>query len=344
MKTAFITGISGQDGSYLAELLLEKDYCVHGLVRRASTINTTRLNHLRDDPRYGEDLLILHFGDLSDASALIRLVKDIQPDEIYNLAAMSHVKVSFETPEYTGDIDGLGTLRLLEAVRFLDKPTKFYQAGTSELYGSNSGDIQNESTPFYPRSPYAVAKLYSYWITKNYRESYNMFASNGILFNHCSPRRGATFVEAKIAKAAVAIRNKTQRCLLLGNIYSKRDYGHAKDYVRAMWLMLQHSIPDDFVVATGQAYIIKDVVNKIFELVDIPLTWHGEGIEEYATSPSGDTVVRIDPKYFRPAEVDYLCGDSSKIRATLGWETSYTFSDILSELVQYAVTDLQNSS
>jgi GDPmannose 4,6-dehydratase len=340
MKTAFITGISGQDGSYLAELLLEKGYRVHGLIRRASTINTNRLNHLRDDPRYGQDLLVLHFGDLSDASALIRLVKDIQPDEIYNLAAMSHVKVSFETPEYTGDIDGLGTLRILEAIRFLDKPTKFYQAGTSELYGSNSGEIQNESTPFYPRSPYAAAKLYSYWITKNYRESYNMFASNGILFNHCSPRRGPTFVEAKIAKAAVAIRNNTQKCLFLGNIYSKRDYGHAKDYVRAMWLMLQHSIPDDFVVATGQAYLIKDVINKIFELVDIPLTWHGEGLQEHATSPSGDTVVRIDPKYFRPAEVDYLCGDSSKIRDTLGWEPNYTFNDILSELVESEIAPL----
>jgi GDPmannose 4,6-dehydratase len=340
MKTAFIAGVSGQDGSYLAELLLEKGYRVHGLIRRASTINTSRLNHLRNDPRYGQDLLVLHFGDLSDASALIRLVKDIQPDEIYNLAAMSHVKVSFETPEYTGDIDGIGTLRLLEAIRFLDKPTKFYQAGTSELYGSNSGEIQNESTPFYPRSPYAVAKLYSYWITKNYRESYNIFASNGILFNHCSPRRGATFVEAKIAKAAVAIRNKTQECLFLGNIYSKRDYGHAKDYVRAMWLMLQHSIPDDFVVATGQAYLIKDVINKIFELVDIPLTWHGYGLQEHATSLSGNTVVRIDPKYFRPAEVDYLCGDSSKIRETLGWKPSYTFNDILSELVDSEIAAL----
>lgn len=345
-KTAFITGINGMDGSYLAELLIEKGYIVHGVVRRASNINTSRINHLFRDIHTKDIKLILHYGDMSDSSSINSLVASIRPDEIYNLAAMSHVKVSFEIPEYTGDVDGLGTLRILEAIKALNKPCKFYQAGTSELYGGIYNEPQNELTPFCPKSPYAIAKLYAYWITKNYRESYDLFAVNGILFNHTSPRRGETFVEQKIVQAAVAIIQKRQKCLYLGNIYSYRDIGHSKDFVEAMWMMLQQDKPDDYVIASGTTHQIKDIVNFVFNALGSPLVWYGEGNDEYAryTKPligcesvigeSVEKVVQIDPKYFRPSEVVSLHGDSSKARKELGWTPKYTFEEILTEMIQ----------
>ncbi len=330
-KVALITGISGQDGSYLAELLLEKKYKVHGIIRRASLINTKRLDHIYKQ-------ITLHYSDLSDSCSLNKIIQSVLPDEVYNLAAMSHVKVSFDVPEYTADVDATGTLRVLDAVQNTitntGKIIKFYQAGTSELYGGVYDKPQNEETPFYPRSPYAAAKLYSFWITKNYREAYNMFAVNGILFNHTSPRRGETFVEQKIVKAAVAISQKTQDCLYLGNIYSYRDYGHAKDYVRAMWLMLQQEKADDYVVATGEKYLIKDVVNMVFEKLNMKLEWTGEGVDEYAKIEGTEqVVVRINPKYFRPSEVESLVGDSSKAREKLSWSEEYTFTEILNEMI-----------
>ena len=335
-KIVLITGISGQDGSYLAEFLLEKGYIVHGIVRRSSSINTRRLNSIYKNPH-----LHLHYGDLSDSSCINTLIMNIQPDEIYNLAAMSHVAVSFETPEYTADVDASGTLRLLEAIKNSKKNIKFYQAGTSELYGGVYNKAQDENTPFHPRSPYAVAKLYAYWITKNYKEAYNIFAVNGILFNHTSPRRGETFVEQKIVKAAVAILKKKQKVLYLGNMYSYRDYGHAKDYIKAMWLMLQQNEPEDFVISTGEKFMIKDVVSLVFSKLDIPIEWYGEGVDEYAKisksskipDMEGQIVVKIDKRYFRPTEVDNLIGDSTKARTKLGWKPDYTFDDIINEMI-----------
>ena len=332
---AFVTGCTGQDGSYLCELLLKKGYIVHGLIRRSSSINTQRLDHLYQDPHEKDTKLFFHYGDMSDSGCLDKLIKEIQPDEVYNLAAMSHVRVSFDSPEYTGDIDALGTLRLLEACRNQKKIIKFYQAGTSEMYGGVYDEPQNELTPFYPRSPYAVAKLYSHWIVKNYREAYNMFAVNGVLFNHTSPRRGETFVEQKIVKAAVAISKGKQKCLYLGNIYSYRDFGHAKDFVNAMWLMLQQENPDDYVIASGEKHLIKDIVNKVFRMVGMDIQWYGTGDKEYA-SVDDNIVVRIDPKYYRPSEVDSLHGDSSNARKKLGWKPKYDIDDILLEMIDEA--------
>ena len=335
-RVAFITGITGMDGSYLAEFLLEKGYTVHGMIRRSSSINTKRLDNIYKDPHDSKARLFLHYGDMSDSSSIDNLINKILPDEVYNLAAMSHVRVSFDIPEYVSDIDGTGTLRLLESIRKAqekyNKQIKFYQASTSELYGGIYKDIQNEDTPFHPRSPYAVAKLYSFWITRNYKEAYNIFAVNGILFNHTSPRRGETFVEQKIVKAAKAIRNKTQDCLYLGNIYTYRDFGHSKDFVRAMWLMLQQENPKDYVIASGETHLIKDVVNKVFEKLNMKLEWFGEGVDEYAIN-NGKVVVKIDPKYFRPSEVETLNGDSSRARKELDWSPEYTFDQILDDMI-----------
>jgi GDPmannose 4,6-dehydratase len=336
MKIALITGITGQDGSYLSEFLLEKNYQVHGIVRRTSQINRKRIDNIYDNPN-----LFLHYGDLSDACLINKLIMEIKPDEIYNLAAMSHVAVSFQIPEYTTDIDATGTLRFLEAIKNCDKNIKFYQASTSELYGGVYDKPQNEDTPFSPRSPYAIAKQYAFWITKNYRESYNIFAVNGILFNHTSPRRGETFVEQKIVKGAVAILKGLKDCLKLGNIYSYRDYGHAYDYIRAMWLMLQQETPEDYVIATGNKYMVKDIVTIIFSKLNIPLEWSGEGIDEIGTIKNSKykkfeskIVVKIDPIYFRPSEVDNLVGDSSKAREKLNWKPEYGFDDIIDEMIK----------
>lgn len=341
-KIAIITGISGQDGSYLVELLLNKSYIIHGIVRRSSTINTKRL-----DSVYGNPDLYLHYGDMSDSSFLNNIINTYKPDEVYNLAAMSHVAVSFQIPEYSADVDAVGCVRLLEAINNYNKnnikKVKFYQASTSELYGGIYNEPQNETTPFNPRSPYAVAKQYAFWITKNYRESYNMFAVNGILFNHTSPRRGETFIEQKIIKAAVSILKNKQKCLSVGNIYSYRDIGHAKDYVYAMWLMLQQDIPEDFVIATGKTFMIKDIIDLVFSKLDIPIEWSGEGLDEIATVTEqskypnlvGNVVVKIDSKYFRPTEVNSLVGDYSKAREKLKWNPSYTFDEIISEMLDY---------
>ena len=329
-KISLITGISGMDGSYLAEFLLEKNYIVHGIIRRSSSINTKRLNNI-----YGHPNLKLHYGDLSDTSVICKVINEIEPDEIYNLGAMSHVSVSFEIPEYTTDIDAVGTLRILECIKNNKKKIKFYQASTSELYGGVYDKPQNEDTPFHPRSPYAVAKQYAYWITKNYRESYNMFAVNGILFNHTSPRRGETFVEQKIVKGAVAILKNKQDVLKLGNIYSYRDYGHSKDYINAMWLMLQHNIPEDFVIATGKKYLIKDIITIVFSKLGMNISWEGDGINEIAKiKDNGKIVVKIDPKYFRPSEVDTLIGDPTKAKEVLNWNPIYMFDDIITEMIQ----------
>ena len=345
-KIALITGINGQDGSYLAEFLLEKNYIVHGIIRRSSMINTKRLDDIYMDPHNSKARLFLHYGDMSDTSSIENILSLVNPDEVYNLAAMSHVRVSFDIPEYSSDVDGTGVLRILDSIRKLEKTLnkriKFYQAGTSELYGGIYKELQNEDTPFYPRSPYAVAKLYGFWITKNYREAYNMFAVNGILFNHTSPRRGETFVEQKIVMGAVNILKGKQKCLYLGNIYSSRDYGHAKDFVKAMWLMLQKEEPDDYVIATGEKYIIKDIINIVFSKLGISLEWNGEGVDEYAVISSyskkltpGQIVIKIDPKYFRPSEVESLIGDPSKARRELKWEQEYTFDQILTEMIEY---------
>ena len=329
-KIALITGISGMDGSYLAEFLLEKGYIVHGIIRRSSSINTKRLDNIYDHPN-----LYLHYGDLTDTSIICKIINQTEPDEIYNLGAMSHVAVSFDIPEYTTDVDATGTLRILECIKNNRKKMKFYQASTSELYGGVYDKPQNEDTPFNPRSPYAIAKQYSYWITKNYRESYNIFAVNGILFNHTSPRRGETFVEQKIVKGAVAISKNKQDILTLGNIYSYRDYGHSKDYINAMWLMLQTDIPEDFVISMGEKYMIKDIINLVFSKLGMELVWDGEGINEVArVKDNNKVVIKIDPKYFRPSEVDTLIGDSTKARTKLGWETVYTFDDIINEMVK----------
>ncbi len=335
-KVALITGITGQDGAYLAELLLEKGYIVHGLKRRASLFNTSRIDHLYHDPHEDNVRFFLHHGDLTDSSNLIRIVQQVQPDEIYNLAAQSHVAVSFEVPEYTADADGLGTLRILEAIRILglQKKTRFYQASTSELYGLVRETPQTELTPFYPRSPYAVAKLYAYWITVNYREAYGMFACNGILFNHESPLRGENFVTRKITRALARIKLGLQERLYLGNLDARRDWGHAKDYVEVQWLMLQQERPDDFVVATGVQYSVRDFVGAACEEISMSVQWQGEGLAEKGMDADGRCIVAVDPRYFRPTEVDSLLGDSTKARTQLGWQPKIGFRELVREMAR----------
>ncbi|SDS02064.1 GDP-mannose 4,6-dehydratase [Gramella sp. MAR_2010_147] len=346
IKKALITGITGQDGAYLAEFLLDKGYEVHGIKRRSSSFNTDRVDHLYQDPHEKNIRFKLHYGDLSDSMNLTRIIQEVQPDEIYNLGAMSHVKVSFETPEYTGNVDGLGTLRILEAVRLLGltEKTKIYQASTSELYGKVQEVPQNEKTPFYPRSPYGVAKLYAYWMTVNYREAYNMYACNGILFNHESPLRGETFVTRKITRAATRIALGMQDTLYLGNLDARRDWGHARDYIRAMWLMLQQEEPDDYVIATGVTTSVRDFVKMAFSELGIELKFEGQGIEEIAKVTScsnpefqlaeGNCVLKIDPDYHRPTEVDLLIGDASKCREKLGWSPVYSLEDLVREMIK----------
>ena len=329
-KVALITGITGQDGSYLAELLLSKGYQVHGIIRRSSSINTDRIDHIYSNPN-----LKLHYGDVTDSLSIMNILKKYKPTEIYNLAAQSHVKVSFETPEYTAMVDGLGTLKILESVRLLgmEKETKIYQASTSELYGLVQEIPQKETTPFYPRSPYGVAKLYGYWIVKNYRESYNMFACSGILFNHESPRRGHNFVTKKIVNGLEAVSSGRQECLYLGNLNAKRDWGHAKDYVEAMWLMLQQDTPEDFVIATGEQYSVKEFVERCAPYFALNIRWEGTGLDEVGINThTGKVVVRVDPKYFRPAEVETLLGDSTKARTVLGWTPSHTFDSLVKDM------------
>ena len=347
MKTALITGITGQDGSYLAEFLLAKGYQVHGLKRRASSFNTQRIDHIYQDPHDSGASLKLHYGDLSDALNLTRLIESIEPDEIYNLGAQSHVAVSFEAPEYTADVDAIGTLRLLEAIRFLglEKKTRFYQASTSELYGLVQEIPQRETTPFYPRSPYAVAKLYAYWITVNYRESYGMYACNGILFNHESPRRGETFVTRKITRGLANIALGLESCLYMGNIDSLRDWGHAKDYVRMQWMMLQQEAPEDFVIATGVQYSVREFITWTARELGLEIAFRGKGVEETAVVTKvsgeraprvqvGDVIMRIDPRYFRPAEVDTLLGDPTRAREKLGWIPEIEARDMCAEMVR----------
>jgi len=354
IKKALITGITGQDGAYLAELLLSKGYQVHGLRRRSSSLNIDRIEHLLTEPQDTEANLFLHYGDLSDSSCLNRLMQEIQPDEVYNLGAQSHVHVSFDSPEYTADVDALGTLRLLEAIRIagLCEKTRFYQASTSELYGKIQQPVQSESTPFYPRSPYAVAKLYAYWITVNYREAYNIYACNGILFNHESPLRGQTFVTKKITNGISRLLVGIQNCLYMGNIDAERDWGHARDYVEMQWLMLQQEQAEDYVIATGRKYSVRDFINFAFKYAGIELGWVGEGVDEYAVVTSidavtvkkvmsetplavdvGDIVVRIDPFYFRPTEVDTLLGDASKAKEKLGWKAKTTIDELINEMM-----------
>ena len=335
-KRALITGITGQDGAYLAEFLLGKGYEVHGIKRRTSLFNTDRIDHLYQDPHEKERNFILHHGDLTDSSSLIHIIAKVQPDELYNLAAQSHVAVSFEEPEYTADSDALGTLRLLEAIRILDliEHTRFYQASTSELYGLVQEVPQKETTPFYPRSPYGVAKLYSYWITVNYREAYNMFSCNGILFNHESPIRGETFVSRKITRALARIKLNLQDCLYLGNLNAKRDWGHARDYVEVMWLILQQDEPDDFVIATGHQHSVRDFVNTAAAQLDMQIKWKGSGEEEKGYDASGRCIVAIDPRYYRPAEVETLLGDPSKAQEKLGWKPKTSFEQLVAEMVR----------
>jgi len=330
MKTALITGITGQDGSYLAEILLEKGYNVHGIIRRSSSINTGRIDHLYSNPK-----LKLHYGDVTDSLTIMGVIKKVQPQEIYNLAAQSHVKVSFETPEYTAMVDGLGTLKVLEAVRLLgmEKDVRIYQASTSELYGLVQESPQTERTPFYPRSPYGVAKLYGFWIVKNYREAYNMFACSGILFNHESPRRGHNFVTKKIVDGLRNVRRGKQQKVTLGNLNALRDWGHAKDYSRAMWMILQHHTAEDFVIATGEQYSVKQFVERCAPYFDMNIEWYGEGLDEVGVDTNtGKTIVDVDPKYFRPAEVETLLGDSTKARTVLGWKPEYSFNDLVEEM------------
>ncbi len=335
-KTALITGVTGQDGAYLAELLLAKGYIVHGIKRRSSSFNSARIDHLYQDPHDEGVRFRLHYGDMTDATNLIRIVQEVQPDEIYNLAAQSHVQVSFETPEYTANADGIGTLRLLEAIRILgmEQRTRFYQASTSELYGLVQEVPQKETTPFYPRSPYAAAKLYAYWITVNYREAYGMHASNGILFNHESPLRGETFVTRKITRAAAAIHLGLQDCLWLGNLDAKRDWGHARDYVEGMWRIMQQDEADDYVLATGETHTVRSFVDAAFAEVGIALDWAAGGVDETGTCrESGRVLVRVDPRYFRPTEVDLLIGDPTKAREKLGWTHTATLAEMVSEMV-----------
>ena len=348
IKRALITGVTGQDGSYLAEFLLEKGYEVHGIKRRASSLNTQRVDHIYEDPHVDNARFKLHYGDLTDTSNLTRILSEVQPDEVYNLGAQSHVAVSFEAPEYTADVDGMGTLRLLEAIRFLglEKKTRFYQASTSELYGLVQETPQRETTPFYPRSPYAVAKLYSYWITVNYREAYGLYACNGILFNHESPRRGETFVTRKITRGLANIAQGLEPCLFMGNIDSLRDWGHAKDYVRMQWMMLQQDAAEDFVIATGKQYSVRAFITWSAAELGLTLDFTGSGVDEIATvtaisgdkAPAlaiGDVVMRIDPRYFRPAEVETLLGDPSKAKTKLGWEPQITAQEMCAEMVAH---------
>lgn len=347
MKKALITGVTGQDGSYLAELLLEKGYEVHGIKRRASLLNTQRVDHIYQDPHVKNAKFKLHYGDLTDSSNLTRIIQEVQPDEVYNLGAQSHVAVSFESPEYTTDVDAMGTLRLLEAIRFLglEKKTRFYQASTSELYGLVQEIPQKETTPFYPRSPYAVAKLYAYWITVNYRESYNMYACNGILFNHESPRRGETFVTRKITRGLANISQGLEKCLYMGNLNALRDWGHTKDYVQMQWLMLQQEKPEDFVIATGRQYSVREFIDWSAKELGITLRFEGKGLDEVGIVQDvddtisnglkrGDIIVRIDPRYFRPAEVETLLGDPTKAKQKLGWEPKITAQEMSAEMVK----------
>jgi GDPmannose 4,6-dehydratase len=335
-KTALITGITGQDGAYLAEFLLEKGYAVHGVKRRASSFNTDRIDHLYQDPHESQVRLRLHYGDLTDSTNLIRIIQEVQPDEIYNLAAQSHVGVSFETPEYTANADALGTLRVLEAIRILglEKKTRFYQASTSEMFGKVQEIPQRETTPFYPRSPYGAAKVYAHWITVNYREAYGLFACSGILFNHESPMRGETFVSRKITRALTRMQVGLQETLHLGNLDSRRDWGHARDYVRAQWLMLQQREAEDFVIATGKQYSVRDFVIAAGSLLDMQIEWQGEGVDEVGIdTATGRTLVRVDPRYFRPTEVETLLGDPTKARQKLGWTAEVGFSELVAEMV-----------
>jgi GDPmannose 4,6-dehydratase len=336
-KVALITGVTGQDGAYLAELLLDKGYLVHGVKRRSSSFNTGRIDHLYTDPHDEKSRFFLHYGDLTDATNLIRLIQEVQPSEIYNLAAQSHVQVSFETPEYTANADAVGTLRLLEAIRILrlERSVRFYQASTSELYGKVQETPQKETTPFYPRSPYAVAKIYGYWITVNYREAYGMHASNGILFNHESPIRGETFVTRKVTRAVAAIHHGRQKTLHIGNLDSLRDWGHARDYVEGMWLMLQQAHPDDYVLATGEMHSVRELIERSFAVVGRTIEWRGQGVDEQGLdAKSGEVLVRVDPRYFRPTEVDLLLGDPTKAREKLGWTHKTKFEDLVKEMVE----------
>jgi len=335
-KVALITGVTGQDGAYLAEFLLEKGYEVHGLKRRTSLFNTDRIDHLYQDPHVSDRRFVLHYGDMTDSSSLIRIVQQVQPDEIYNLAAQSHVQVSFEEPEYTADSDALGALRLLEAIRLLglQKKTRFYQASTSELFGKVQEIPQKETTPFYPRSPYAVAKLYAYWITINYREAYGMYACNGILFNHESPTRGETFVTRKITRALARIKLRLQSCLFLGNLDAKRDWGHAKDYIEMQWLMLQQDTADDYVIATGKQYSVRDFVNAAASELGMRIKWVGRGEDEKGFDESGNCIVAVDKRYFRPTEVETLLGDPTKAKEKLGWTPKITFEELVAEMVR----------
>ncbi len=335
-KRALITGVTGQDGAYLAEFLLKKGYEVHGIKRRSSLFNTDRIDHLYQDPHIENRNFILHYGDMTDSSSLVRIVQQVQPDEVYNLAAQSHVAVSFEEPEYTANSDALGTLRLLEAIRIvgLERKTRFYQASTSELYGLVRETPQRETTPFYPRSPYAVAKLYSYWITVNYREAYGMYACNGILFNHESPVRGETFVTRKITRGLARIKLQLQDCLYLGNLNARRDWGHARDYVTMQWLMLQQETPEDFVIATGVQHSVRDFVNAAAAELAMTIDWQGAGVEEKGYDAAGNCIVAVDPRYFRPTEVESLLGDPSKAREKLGWVPKITFTELVAEMVR----------
>ena len=336
MKKALITGITGQDGAYLAELLLEKGYEVHGIKRRSSLFNTDRIDHLYQNPHHKERRLVLHYGDMTDSTNLIRIIQSVQPDEIYNLAAQSHVAVSFETPEYTANADAIGPLRILEAIRILglEKKTRFYQASTSELYGLVQEIPQKETTPFYPRSPYAVAKLYAYWITVNYREAYGIYACNGILFNHESPLRGETFVTRKITRALARIKLGLQDCLYLGNMDSLRDWGHARDYVEMQWLLMQQDSPEDWVIATGVQYSVREFVTAAAEELGLKISWQGSDVDETGTDQNGQTIVRVDPRYFRPTEVETLLGDPSKAREKLGWTPKISFRELVAEMVR----------
>jgi GDPmannose 4,6-dehydratase len=336
MKKALITGITGQDGSYLAELLLEKGYEVHGIKRRASLFNTDRIDHLYQDPHVDNRRLVLHYGDMTDSTNLIRIIQAVQPDEIYNLAAQSHVAVSFETPEYTANADAIGPLRILEAIRILglEQKTRFYQASTSELYGLVQEIPQKETTPFYPRSPYAVAKLYAYWITVNYREAYGIYGCNGILFNHESPVRGETFVTRKITRALARIKLGLQDCLYLGNLDALRDWGHAKDFVEMQWLLMQQDKPEDWVIATGIQHSVRDFVNAAAEELGIKIAWQGTGVNKTGTDQGGKVIVRVDPRYFRPTEVETLLGDASKAREKLGWTPKISFKELVAEMVR----------
>ena len=344
MKRALVTGVTGQDGAYLAEFLLDKGYEVHGIKRRASSLNTARVDHLYKDPHEVDVKFYMHYGDLTDSTNLIRIIQEVQPDEIYNLAAQSHVKVSFESPEYTANTDALGTLRLLEAIRILklEGKTRFYQASTSELYGKVQEIPQKETTPFYPRSPYAVAKLYAYWITVNYREAYGIYACNGILFNHESPIRGETFVTRKITRGMARIKMGMQDALYLGNLDAKRDWGHARDYIRMQWMMLQQSEPEDYVIATGEQHSVREFVELAAEKLEIPLRWEGQGVDEKGiNTETGCVIVAVDARYFRPTEVETLLGDGTKAREKLGWQPSISFGELVAEMVEADLKEAQ---